>query len=58
MTVRGQCYHRGGVGKDLPIAFASRGFNKAERNYTKVEKVGCNSMGNQTFQTVPIWSAF
>ena len=29
---------QGQIGKDLPIAYASRSFNKAERNYSRVEK--------------------
>jgi hypothetical protein len=34
----GAVLSQGQVGKDLPIAYASRSFNKAERNYSTVEK--------------------
>jgi hypothetical protein len=34
----GAVLSQGEIGKDLPVAFASRSFNKAERNYSKVEK--------------------
>jgi hypothetical protein len=34
----GAVLSQGEIGKDLPIAFSSRGFNKAERNYSTVEK--------------------
>ena len=38
MMVRGQCCHRDQLCKDLSIAYASRSFNKVERNYSTVEK--------------------
>jgi len=34
----GAVLSQGEIGKDLPVAFASRSFNKAERNYSTVEK--------------------
>ena len=34
----GAVLSQGPIGKDLPIAYASRSFNKAERNYSTVEK--------------------
>ena len=34
----GAVLSQGQIGKDLPIAYASRSFNKAERNYSTVEK--------------------
>jgi hypothetical protein len=34
----GAILSQGEVGKDLPIAYASRSFNKAERNYSTTEK--------------------
>jgi hypothetical protein len=34
----GAVLSQGHIGKDLPIANASRSFNKAERNYSTVEK--------------------
>ena len=34
----GAVLSQGEVGKDLPIAFASRTFNRSERNYSTVEK--------------------
>ena len=34
----GAVLSRGVIGKDLPVAFASRSFNKAEKNYSTVEK--------------------
>jgi len=34
----GAVLSQGKIGKDLPIAYASRSFNKAERNYSTVEK--------------------
>ena len=34
----GAVLSQGAVGKDLPIAYASRSFNKAEKNYSTVEK--------------------
>jgi hypothetical protein len=34
----GAMLSQGEIGKDLPVAFASRSFGKAERNYSTVEK--------------------
>ena len=34
----GAVLSQGEVGKDLPLAYASRSFNKAEKNYSTVEK--------------------
>ena len=34
----GAVLSQGEIGKDLPVAFASRSFSKAERNYSTVEK--------------------
>ena len=34
----GAVLSQGEIGKDLPVAFASRKFNKAERNYSTVER--------------------
>jgi len=34
----GAVLSQGQIGKDLPIAYASHSFNKAERNYSTVEK--------------------
>ena len=34
----GAVLSQGEIGKDLPVAFASRSFNKAERNYSTVER--------------------
>jgi len=34
----GAVLSQGQIGKDLPIAYMSRSFNKAERNYSTVEK--------------------
>jgi hypothetical protein len=34
----GEVLSQGEIGKDLPIDFASRSFNKAERNYSTVER--------------------
>ena len=34
----GALLSQGQIGKDLPITYASRSFNKAERNYSTVEK--------------------
>jgi len=34
----GAVLSQGQIGKDLPIAYASRSFNKAEKNYSTVEK--------------------
>jgi hypothetical protein len=34
----GTILSQGQIGKDLPIAYASRNLNKAERNYTTSEK--------------------
>jgi len=34
----GAVLSQGHVGKDLPVAYASRSFNKAEKNYSTVEK--------------------
>jgi len=34
----GAVLQQGQIGKDLPIAYASRKFNKAERNYSTVER--------------------
>ena len=38
---------QGQIGKDLPIPNASRSFNKAEGNYSRVEKgISCHCMGH------------
>lgn len=34
----GAVLSQGQIGKDLSIAYASRSFNKAEKNYSRVEK--------------------
>ena len=34
----GAVLSQGQIGKDLPIAYASRSFHKAEKNYSTVEK--------------------
>ena len=34
----GAVLSQGQIGKDLPIAYANRSFNKAESNYSTVEK--------------------
>ena len=34
----GAVLSQGEIGKDLPVAFASRSFNKAEKNYSKWKK--------------------
>ena len=46
----GAVLSQGQIGKDLPIAYASHSFNKAERNYSTVEKeLAAIVWGTKTF---------
>jgi hypothetical protein len=47
----GTVLSQGDVGKDLPIPYVSRSFNKAEKNYSRVEK-------ELAVPAIPVWYKF
>lgn len=52
----GAILSQGQIGNDLPVAYASRTLNKAERNYDTTEKeLLAIVWGSQTFSTLLIW---
>ena len=54
----GAVLSQGQIGKDLPIAYASRMFNTAEKNYCTVERGGRDCVGNQALSNVFIRTKF